>query len=316
MLLVTVPDHRELALSLMLFRKNPQIDVPQGQLKIAHRFNARLPAGLGQVPKGRLKGGGGECVQSSLRDWNSMNGIPGVETPGYSRDVPSGHPTSNLCNTLTPTLTSTLPVISQERGRSCPREAKSCNLRTKLSTLRFAALITGCLLMLLPVAAHAQGGVPLWTNRYDGPANGNDRIDAAHAIAVDSSGNVFVTGESTGSGSSSDYATIAYSNSGVPLWTNRYNGPGNSMDFAEALAVDSSGNVFVTGGSWSGQSFTNSGYATVAYSSAGRPLWTNRYDGAGNTFGRARAIAVDRGGNVFVTGSSGTMQQTETTETT
>ena len=44
-----------------------------------------------------------------------------------------------------------------------------------------------------------------------------------------------------------DYLTIKYSNSGVPLWTNLYNGPGDYEDFAWALAVDSSGNVFVTG---------------------------------------------------------------------
>ena len=38
--------------------------------------------------------------------------------------------------------------------------------------------------------------------------------------------------------------------------------------------------------------------ATLAYSNAGVPLWTNR-----NTVG---AIAVDRIGNVFVTGGAGT----------
>src|SRR5215472_16090371 len=70
----------------------------------------------------------------------------------------------------------------------------------------------------------AQVGTPMWTNRYNGPANGDDQ---ANAIAVDSSGNVFVTGVSAGSGGGTDYATIKYSNAGVPKWTNRYNGPGN-----------------------------------------------------------------------------------------
>ncbi|HNQ73235.1 MAG TPA: SBBP repeat-containing protein, partial [Verrucomicrobiota bacterium] len=110
--------------------------------------------------------------------------------------------------------------------------------------------------------AYSGSGVPLWTNRYNGPANANDY---ARAVAVGGGGNVFVTGSSTGSGGNSDYATVAYSGAGVPLWTNRYNGPGNSDDQARAVAVDGSGNVFVTGDS------TGSGsgwdYATICYSS-------------------------------------------------
>jgi hypothetical protein len=116
-------------------------------------------------------------------------------------------------------------------------------------------------------------------------------------MAVDGSGNVFVTGSSN-----DDYATIAYSGAGVPLWTNRYNGTGNSSDGAKAVAVDGSGNVFVTG-----HSIDNSGdsdYVTIAYSGAGVPLWTNRYDGPDNGSSFARALAVDRSGNVFVTGYS------------
>ena len=147
---------------------------------------------------------------------------------------------------------------------------------------------------------YSGAGVPLWTNRYNGPGNGSDY---ARAIAVDSSNNVFVTGYSTGSGSGYDYATIKYSSGGVPLWTNRYNSPGNSADYAEAVAVDGSGNVFVTGYSTIG-SGSGYDYATIKYSSAGVPLWTNRYNGPGNSDDYAQAIAVDSSGNVFVTGSS------------
>ncbi len=150
--------------------------------------------------------------------------------------------------------------------------------------------------------AYSISGVPLWTNRYNSPGNSDDR---ANAIAVDGNGNVFVTGRSLDSASNYDYATIKYSGSGVPMWTNRYNGPGNSEDEAHAIAVDSSGNVFVTGHSFSGGDYASSDYATVAYSNGGVPLWTNRYNGPGNDEDRAAAIAVDSTGNVFVTGSSG-----------
>jgi hypothetical protein len=48
----------------------------------------------------------------------------------------------------------------------------------------------------------------LWASRYNGPGNGND---TAYSMAVSpTTGTVFVTGGSPGSGSSADDATIAY----------------------------------------------------------------------------------------------------------
>lgn len=62
----------------------------------------------------------------------------------------------------------------------------------------------------------------MWTNRYSGPAGGDDQ---AKAVIVDSSANVLVTGHSMGSGPSFDYLTINYSSAGAPVWTNGYDGP-------------------------------------------------------------------------------------------
>jgi hypothetical protein len=146
----------------------------------------------------------------------------------------------------------------------------------------------------------AQGGVALWTNRYNGPGNS---ADAAYAIASDRDGNVFVTGD-VWNGTSYDYATIKYSNTGIPLWTNLYNGPGDSRDVAYAIAVDDTGNIFVTGESWSSRADNSRDFATIAYSNSGLSLWTNRYDGPANSRDQAIALAVDSSGNVLVTGES------------
>ncbi len=147
---------------------------------------------------------------------------------------------------------------------------------------------------------YSSAGVPLWTNYYNGPGKEWDR---ACAVAVDASDNVYVTGESDGSNRLFDYATIKYSNAGVPLWTNRYDGPENWLDQARALAVDASGNVFVTGISVY-RNTMDSACATVAYSESGVPLWTNLYNGPGDYGDSALAVAVDANGGVFVAGNS------------
>src|SRR6266536_949093 len=135
-------------------------------------------------------------------------------------------------------------------------------------------------------------GLPLGTNRYHGPGNGSD---GAKAIAVDGSGNVFVTGLSAGAVGDTDYATLAYSPLGMPLWTNRYDGSANGPDHATAVAVNSSGNVIVTGYS---SGIPNVEHVTICYSKTGAPLWTNRYaPGSGNA--ETLVMAVDGAGNVF-----------------
>jgi hypothetical protein len=149
------------------------------------------------------------------------------------------------------------------------------------------------------IIKYSSAGGPLWTNRYDGPAHGNDE---AASVAADSSGNVFVTGYSADSNGYFDYLTIKYSDAGVPLWTNRYNGPANNHDSATALAVDGNGDVCITGSSFAFVGFYD--YATIKYSGAGMALWTNRYNGPSNGSDSPIAVTVDNSGNVFVTGYS------------
>ncbi|MEO0125933.1 MAG: SBBP repeat-containing protein [candidate division WOR-3 bacterium] len=145
-------------------------------------------------------------------------------------------------------------------------------------------------------------GSQLWVARYNGPANNEDRPFGTRCIAVDNSGNVYVTGSSYGSAANPDYATIKYNTNGSQLWVARYNGPGNAEDWARAVAVDNSGNVYVTGSS--AGSGTSWDYATIKYDANGNQLWVARYNGPGNYYDNAFDLAVDGSGNVYVTGGS------------
>jgi hypothetical protein len=142
---------------------------------------------------------------------------------------------------------------------------------------------------------YSSDGLPLWTNLHNGPAGG---FGLAAAMALDPSGNVIVTGWRLPSGG----ATVKYSSDGAPLWTNRHDWQGGDTGDAIAVAVDGSNNVIVTGTSYgSGGLYA---YATIKYSSAGAPLWTNRYHGPGNGDDYARALAIDASNDVIVTGCS------------
>ena len=136
-----------------------------------------------------------------------------------------------------------------------------------------------------------------WVTRYNGPGNSNDY---ATAIAIDGCGNVYVTGLSWDNTTFEDYVTIKYYPNGDTAWVRRYNGPGNAGDYPYAIAVDGSGNVYVTGGSGGGE--TGQDYATIKYCPDGDTAWVRRYTAPGNYADHASSIAVDSSGNVYVTG--------------
>jgi WD40 repeat protein len=151
------------------------------------------------------------------------------------------------------------------------------------------------------VAYDASTGGQVWVTRYDGPGSGSD---GPAGLGVSPNGSpVFVTGASIGSGSSDDYATLAYdASTGAEEWLERYNGPANSFDEATALGVSPDGStVFVTGLSIGSLA---SDYATLAYdASSGAELWVKRYDGPAKGDDQAHALGVSPDGfKLFVTG--------------
>ena len=169
---------------------------------------------------------------------------------------------------------------------------------TRCQILSLALLVCVMVFWTLPVWAGTIG-IATWVRTYNGPGNSHDQ---ACAVAVDDSGNVYVTGQSEGDGTDWDYATIKYYPNGDIAWSKRCDGPVNGPDIALAMAIDGSGNVYVTGHSRGTEN--NADYLTIKYYANGDTAWVRRYDGPAGSTDVAHGIAVDFAGNVYVTGGS------------
>jgi hypothetical protein len=175
------------------------------------------------------------------------------------------------------------------------------------------------------VKYNAQGAA-LWSKSFASSVwNANN---LAQSVAVDSAGNVVVTGFFTGAvdfggitltssanpGASSGYDNngfvAKYSSSGSLIWA-KIMGFGGSTG-GRAVAVDGSGNVFVAAAfpgsaTFGNISLTSVGSSDIALiklaSGDGTVLWAKRYGGANTD--TPNGAAVDRAGDVFLTGTFG-----------
>ena len=140
-------------------------------------------------------------------------------------------------------------------------------------------------------------GVQQWAARYNGTGS---VVDAAIDVCVDEFQNVYVTGQSTGTGSSLDYATVKYNSSGMEQWVARYNGTANDIDISTSISVNNTGEVFITGFSRGINSTYD--YTTIKYNSTGDQQWVVRYNGTGNKSDVPSDMALDNSGNIVITG--------------
>jgi uncharacterized protein (AIM24 family) len=166
------------------------------------------------------------------------------------------------------------------------------------------------------VAKYAANGSYLLSKRFGGPGK-----DEGHAVAVDAAnGDIIITGmfnntADFGGGPftcvdlAGDIFVARYSANGSYLWSKRFGGVNNNVgDSGEAVVVDASGNVVVTGyflvsSDFGGGTLTSAGGADVfvaKYSASGGYLWSQRLGGI--RMDQGFGIALDGGGNAVLTG--------------
>lgn len=153
------------------------------------------------------------------------------------------------------------------------------------------AYVTGVSGGVFQIAKYTTDGNLSWQRSLSGETGSG--LDAT----VDSSGNVYVCGNSSSGGVG--YLQIAkYDTSGTLAWKQRLNGGSDAA--SNGVAVDSSGNVFVCGYTLISANYE---FQIAKYSSVGALSWQRSLNAAGvEDFGQA--VALDAVGDVYVLGSS------------
>ncbi|MBN8584035.1 MAG: SBBP repeat-containing protein [Ignavibacteria bacterium] len=140
-----------------------------------------------------------------------------------------------------------------------------------------------------------------WSNEHT--TTGKLSIDKAGFIAADKQGNIIVTGVTNSEGKGDDITTIKYNKDGKQVWLNVFDGSGNYNDRPAGIAVDNSGNIYITGSS-TGSGGTSTDLITLKYGYDGNLLWSKVFASAGGLLDEGSSIAVDANGDVYVTGTA------------
>ncbi|MFH2144225.1 MAG: S8 family serine peptidase, partial [Bacteroidota bacterium] len=137
----------------------------------------------------------------------------------------------------------------------------------------------------------------IWSTNYNG---GNYKIDIPSSIAVDNSGNIYVTGASAGYLTNEDYLTIKLDNNGNVVWNKSYDYAGFN-DRPIGIVLDDQDDIIVTG--YSELSTNSSEIATIKYDNLnGSQLFVYRYPQIANGINRPESIKKDNLNNIIVSG--------------
>jgi hypothetical protein len=165
------------------------------------------------------------------------------------------------------------------------------------------------------LAKFDSNGNHLWSKSFGGSGD-----DYGYSVSVDSSGNVYITGNfqsstidfgggalTNANAGYSDIFLAKFDSNGNHLWSKSFGGI--SDDYGNSVSVDSSGNVYITGYfksstiKFGGGALTNTGGYDIflaRFDSNGNHIWSKRF--GEDNWDMGQSISVDISSNVYITG--------------
>ncbi|MFX1481253.1 MAG: SBBP repeat-containing protein [Promethearchaeota archaeon] len=134
-----------------------------------------------------------------------------------------------------------------------------------------------------------------WSVTWDGGINDEDM---ARAIALDSSGNIYLGGYTYDSVSGRDMCVVIFNSSGDYQWNFTWDRGINDDEEAYGIALDSSGNIYLAGYQYSIGNMWD--MYLVKFNSSGDYQWSDIYDRSDSDY--FKGIALDSSGNIYAAG--------------
>src|ERR1017187_5243969 len=171
----------------------------------------------------------------------------------------------------------------------------------KMLLIRFFAIFAVtmiCITVISVKKCYAQETViQAWATTF-----GNQDSIMPSPMVKDYSGHVYIAGYTMDSVTGANIVTVKYDSLGAVIWSATYTGTGYHRDQATAIAVDTFGNVYVAGFTYT-DSINNYDFITIRYDSLGNQKWVVTHDGGYSMNDAASAIVV-KDGFEWVTGAT------------